>query len=286
MDDAVIRYLTHLTLRGLAPGTITARRRFLRRLERALGVPLTEAAPAMLTAWRTSLTCTPAVISTYVSHASCFFTWAVAEGLCPANPAAGIPVPRAPRRLPRPISEADLMAAIAQAPPRIRLWLILAAWAGLRACEVAGLRAENIVLRADPPVILVAWDATKGIRERAIPLCPFAVAELAAAGLPARGWAFGRMDGRAGPNKPHRVSHVANDYLRDCGIPATLHQLRHRFGTETYRASRDLRAVQDLMGHADPATTAIYTAVSQPSAIAAVAALPVPQSLAGLPAAA
>jgi len=277
VDDDVARYLAHLRLEGLAPGTIYARKRLLHRLALALPVPLTAATPRMLEDWRASLDHTPAVIAGYVSHARCFYSWAVTQGLCPANPAAAVPVPRKPRRLPRPVAEADLMAAIEGAPARIRTWLVLAAWAGLRACEIAGLRAESVVLRASPPVVHVTWDATKGNGERFVPLCPWAAAELAAAGLPASGWAFRRLDGQAGPNRPWRVSQLANDYLHECGIGATLHQLRHRFATQALDACGNVRTVQELLGHQSITSTTIYTLVSQSSAAAAVAALPVPE---------
>ena len=54
---------------------------------------------------------------------------------------------------------------------------------------------------------------------------------------------------------------------------ATLHQLRHAFATEVYRASRDLRLTQELMGHAHPNTTAIYAAYSPGDAAGVVEGL-------------
>jgi site-specific recombinase XerD len=75
------------------------------------------------------------------------------------------------------------------------------------------------------------------------------------------------------------VSHLAADYLHDCGIPATLHQLRHRFGTEVYRVDHDLRLVQELLGHRDPATAALYTKIVQADAAAVVEQLPAPGRL-------
>jgi integrase/recombinase XerC len=276
VDEDVSRYLAHLRLQGLSPGTIYARKRLLRRLALALPVPLSQATPQMLEDWRASLTHTPAVIAGYVSHARCYYSWAVTQGLCPSNPAAAVPVPRKPRRLPRPITEADLMAALASAPARIRVWIILAAWAGLRACEIALLRADSIVLSASPPVVHITWDATKGSGERFVPLGPWAVGELAAAGLPSSGWAFGRADGQAGPNRPHRVSQAANTWLHEHGIAATLHQLRHRFATQALHVSGNLREVQELLGHQNIASTTIYTLVEVSAAAQTVAALPVP----------
>lgn len=273
--EAVRRHLQHLRLQGLSEDTITARRRALIRLRTHLRSDLTEATADQLMAWREGLTVAPKTIGTYISHVSRFYDWAVGDGLLPANPARGLPVPRPPRRLPRPIAEQDLMAAVAGAPERIRPWLVLAGWAGLRAKEIALLRRENVLDHTPQPMIIVAADATKGITERIVPLSAFVLAELAAV-LPGRGWVFRRADGRPGPNAPWTVSHLANEYLHEMGISATLHQLRHRFGSSTYQATKDLRLVQELMGHLRPETTAGYAAYDQASAAAAVEALPVP----------
>jgi integrase/recombinase XerC len=75
------------------------------------------------------------------------------------------------------------------------------------------------------------------------------------------------------PLHPGRVSGLINDYLHSLGIPDTAHSLRHSFGTEFYRASKDIRLTQELMGHASPITTAIYAAADMDSAAALVAAL-------------
>lgn len=65
---------------------------------------------------------------------------------------------------------------------------------------------------------------------------------------------------------PSALSKRMNRYLKGLGITATAHQLRHMFATEVYRLSRDLRLTQELLGHSDPATTAIYTAWDQTAA--------------------
>lgn len=274
-------HLAWMRMQGRQPATITGRARALARIGRALPVPLLEATPRQLLAWRAGLACRESGIRGEVSHLNQFYAWAVARGLAGANPAAGLPVPRAGRRLPRPIGEDDLMYALACAPPRIRLWLVLAAWAGLRAKEIAYLRRENVLLAHQPdPVILVAADATKGINERAVPLCPFASAEITAARLPVTGWCFLRADGRPGPNTPARVSHVAAAHFRACGIAATLHMCRHRFGTLLYATSgNDLRLVQETLGHKKIESAAGYADWHKPAAAAAVSALPVPPQL-------
>lgn len=277
VNDPIAAHLDWLRLLGRAENTITIRRRHLTRLAAGLPVPILEASEADLLNWRKSLQVSSAAVGNYVCQVRQFYAWAIRQGYRPAgtNPCAELPVPRPPRRLPRPIIESDLYAILAAAPARIRLWLVLAAWCGLRACEIASLRCENIRLEGDP-VLIVASDATKGRTERVIPLCEFAVAEIRAAGLPARGWAFTRQDGHPGRNTAHRVTCLANEFMHELGYDWTLHKLRARFATQAYRSRRNLRAVQELLGHSRPDTTARYVAVAATEGRSAVARLPVP----------
>lgn len=277
-DAAVNGYLEHLRLSGASETTVYTRQCALARADAAIPAGLLEADQATLLDWRRRLTLADATICQYVSHIRCFYRWACKQGLCAADPAAELPAPRCRRRVPRPIGEDDLFQAVTTAPPRILPWLVLAAWCGLRACEIAGLRREDVLDTAPRPVLLL--ERTKGGAQRVVPLHPYVLAVLRSCGLPASGYVFRRRDGQHGPNTPHQVSQLCNRYLHGRGVTATLHQLRHRFGTETYRASHDLRAVQELLGHASPVTTAGYAAFDSPVQVAAVNALPVPQILA------
>lgn len=301
------RHLAYLRLSGGRPTSVYARKRALIRLaawleangeeprtapstsRRGPGLPmdradfskgLLDATPADLAAWRASLAVGDRAVVAYAGHVREFYRWCVAEGLITSNPAAGLPLPRLGRSLPRPIGEENLMDALATAPRRIRLMIVLAAWCGLRAREIALLRRECILETLTPPVLLVEAAAVKGGRaERVVPLSPFLLEEIALAGLPASGWVFRRMDGRPGPNAPWRVSQLCNRHLHRCGITDTLHSLRHRYGTQMYRSSRDLRMVQELLGHSDPATTAGYAAWDRAGAAEAANALPSPARL-------
>jgi site-specific recombinase XerC len=280
-ESVIGQHMEFMRLRRLKGSTIYCRYRGLMRLAISLPVPLLEADAAMLTAWRAGLTVGDEATGSYVSCVRQFYAWAVFENRITVNPAAGLPIPKIGRRLPRPIGEDDLYSALETAPRRIRPWLVLAGWAGLRAKEIAYLRRDCVLDSAANPALLVAADATKGRDERIVPMSAFVLGELRGYGLPAAGWLFERRDGQRGPNKPWMVSQLANEHLHACGIAATLHQLRHRFGTETYRSSRDLRAVQELMGHARPSTTAGYAAYANESAVDAVNALPLPPGTAG-----
>lgn len=279
MPDAVALHLQHLNLTGAMASSVGARRYALARMAAALRVPLLAVTHEELLAWRAALDLEPATIVTYVAHARGFYAWAAAAGLRDDNPAEGLPVPRLRRRVPRPIGEGDAFRALDGAPERIRPWLALAGWAGFRAQEIAYLRRECVLDTARPAGLLVAWDAAKGGDERVVPMCSFVLGELRAAGLPGSGWVFRRRDGQRGPNKPWLVSQLCNRYLHSIGITETLHQWRHRFGTMTYRDKRDLRMVQEFMGHQSPSTTALYAAYDQGDAVTVVENLPAPGRL-------
>jgi integrase len=147
------------------------------------------------------------------------------------------------------------------------MMLVLAGWEGLRAMELAGLDRADVLDLAVPPVMLIRG---KGGRERVVPLSPIVLAELDRYGLPRDGPVFPRRDGQPGTNSATRISNIVSTYLHEAGLPFTLHQCRHRFGTEMYRNSRDLRMVQEMMGHAGPTTTSGYVAFSPRTAWEAV----------------
>jgi integrase/recombinase XerC len=270
-------HLRHLRLQGLAAQYRRNRREHLGRIARVIGVPLLEATEADLLTWRDHIDrLAPGTIRNYVTHTTEFYAWAHGRGLLPGpNPATRLPTVRPPRRLPRPAAEDDVFTALDSAPDRIRLMLVLAGWCGLRACEIALLDRSNIRENDQPPVLIVADNATKGRRERIVKLSSFVVAEVRAARLPVSGFAFRRWDGKPGPNTPNHLSHLVNTYLHECGLTFSLHQLRHRFGTQAYKATRDIRVVQELLGHSSPQTTAGYADWDRADAAAAVEAIPV-----------
>jgi integrase/recombinase XerC len=268
--DAIAMHLRYLGVRQLSPGTIYQRRRHLIRLHAFLAKDLLDLDVEDIAAWHEQLNIGPQATVTAIAHVTEFFRWAIRHDILTADPTRFIIRPRIPRGLPRPISEEDLQLAIDTAPARIRAWLVLAGWGGLRACEVANLHRSDILDSATPAVIIVKG---KGNRERVVPLGPAMLMELQAYGLTSRGYVFARRDGNAGPNKPYMISHLANAHLHALGITATFHQLRHRYGTQIHGISKDLRVTQELLGHSSPATTAGYAAYSRSSAIAAATKL-------------
>ena len=272
-STVVARHLVWCEERNLRPVYVSLRGLRLRAMERALGVPVETATEEQLAAWASGLVprVAPGTRGDYLAHAREFFRWLVRERLRDDDPSIRLVRPRLRPGLPRPISDADLARAMVDAPDRIRPWLLLGALAGLRCCEIAALRREDVRDDLDPPAIHVVDG--KGGRSRIVPLHPAIAAELAQ--LPARGWLFPHWDGPGHVNA-HNITHGVTRYFRSRGITATMHQLRHHFGTALYRQTHDLRLTQELLRHTDPRTTAGYAAWSSDRAAAAIAALALP----------
>lgn len=265
--DLVELYSAHLRRRALAPGTIEKRVSALRMLE-AVG-PLLELDSATIDAFLDerrgrSGALDPRTRVCWLSHLRCFYQWALAHELTAVDPTARLVRPRLRRRLPRPIGEADYLRAVESAPTELlRSWVLLAGNAGLRCCEVAGLRGENV----DGGALRVVG---KGGRERVVPMHP-RLAEVAAS-WPSSGPVF--VDPATGaPYAPQQVSRLLGAHLRRAGVRASAHQLRHRFASQVYGATGDLAVVAELCGHESIETTRIYAAVSAARRAGAVAAI-------------
>jgi site-specific recombinase XerD len=257
-------HIDHLRRRNLRASTITQRRYALRRLERFTGRDAIHATSEEIVAFLARLE-VPESRATELSHLRAFFKWALLEGHRDDDPTVRVERPRLHRRLPRPMPEEDLARALLIATDRVRVWMHLACYAGLRAFEIARLRAEGVLLHQEPP--LLVFEA-KGGKMRSVPVHPLLLPELL--GLPKVGWCFPRRDGRVGPVPAHVVSHSCNQFLHDLGIEHTLHTLRHYFATTIYRATGDLRVTQELLGHETPITTQQYTYVNPAAAVEAV----------------
>lgn len=255
--------------RELRPNYVDAVRMTLRRLERSLGCPLEHATSDQLERWWTALSADVSAGTrvAYAAHVSSYYRWAVRERLRADDPTVRLDRPRLRRNLPRPMAANDLRRAIDEAHAPVRAMLLLAAYMGLRACEIANLHRDDLI--GD---VLIVRDG-KGGKQRIVPLHSTVAAELD--DHPAAGWLFPTRPGE-GPMRPNTVSARVNRYLHDLGISDTLHQCRHYFATSVYRASRDLRLTQELLGHRDPKTTANYAAWEPDVAVAVVRELRIP----------
>jgi integrase len=175
--------------------------------------------------------------------------------------------PRLRRYLPRPAHSEQLTEALRYADPKFRCWLVLAAYQGLRVQEIAGLERADV----EEGLGLLRVVHGKGDKARMLFLHPEVLAALRALPMPKSGRIFRRPLG--GVYTPAVLSQSFNRALKDHGVEATAHQLRHWFATNLLRATHDLRVVQEAMGHSSPSTTAIYTAFDDQAMADGIAAL-------------
>lgn len=271
LEPVALRWLDHLRATGASVNTVRTYRCQLLLLTRWAGGPVLYLTHDDLTRWqveRSAQVRTAAMRSAMGVHRS-FYRWAVAERLLDVDPTARLRMPRPPRRLPRPMPDDLYRLAMDTADDSLRAILGLAGFAGLRACEVAGLDWAEVQLSGPEPILRVLG---KGQVERVVDVSePLAVLLEAVGRRP--GPVIRRLDGRAGHCHPNTVCGRANRHLHGLGIRETLHTLRHRFATVMLDASGgDLRAVQEALGHASPTSTAIYTRVSRQRIRAAVLA--------------
>lgn len=188
------------------------------------------------------------------------------EQVAGGNPALGIRAPRAPRKLPKTI-DADTLGALMEAvsgdPLEIRDTAVLELLysSGLRLAELVGLDLHRIDL-SDGMVEVTG----KGRKTRRLPVGRKACAALGAwlqvrTQLAVRGETAVFVSRRGTRLSPRSVQARVARRARHKGLGSHLHphMLRHSFASHLLESSSDLRAVQELLGHADISTTQIYT---------------------------
>jgi len=265
-DLTLIRlHCDYLRRTGARRATLEQRRGALRRLAIALPGRLLDATFDDLERWQASLTVSTSSISTYTNHVVGFYRWAVEAGHIAVDPSTRLPRPKPPKRAARPIPERDLEVAIASAPEPIRTWLILAAFMGLRAMEVAAIRREDV---AEIGGRLVLSGVGKGGKPFRLPV-PQGVEPYLRQHMSAQRGPLWRTPS-GGPWRPAKLSQAVGRFFRSIGMPYTLHWCRHHFGTAAYRQTRDLLLTQDLMRHSTPASTRLYVDTTRAEAAAAL----------------
>jgi integrase/recombinase XerD len=199
-----------------------------------------------------------------------FFQFLAEEGHRAEDPSAALPRPGAARTLPRTLDHADVDRIFAElarraeqprSPGQVRLAALveLLYGSGLRATELVSLPRRAV--RPGQPYLILRG---KGGRERMVPISDRAHGAVAAwsALVPADSvWLF--PSGKSHLSRV-RLYQLVRALAADAGIPpdrVSPHVLRHAFATHLLEGGADLRALQMLLGHADIATTQIYTHV-------------------------
>ncbi|WP_349985552.1 tyrosine recombinase XerC [Stenotrophomonas sp. WHRI 8082] len=191
-----------------------------------------------------------------------YYAWQMKHGRLTVDPTTGLKAPRAPRRLPQ-VLDADEAVQLVELPTdgelgrRDRALLELFYSSGLRLSELCGLTWRDLDFASGLVTVL-----GKGNRQRRVPF-----------GRPARdalqAWRMETHDapaapvfpGRNGPISQRAVQVRIKQLAQRQGLFKHVHphMLRHSFASHILESSGDLRGVQELLGHADIATTQIYT---------------------------
>lgn len=277
MTDLVDDYARHLRSAGKSRRTIAARTQLLERLDRDLPLGLELATVEELEHWlvgpdHSDLEWSANTRASYWQHMTQFYRWA-ADPKRPRldfDPSAALPRPRRPKGVPHPFRDEDLAFLLVVAREPFLTFIKLAAFQGMRCEEISRLRREHM----DQHETRITG---KGDKVRVVPtheevwsmvctLPPGPVARTI----------------RGNPASPQYISGETSKYLRTLGIEGTMHWGRHWCFTklllekEEGGAGANLRTVQELAGHADVSTTAVYTLVTSAQRRNAVAALRAP----------
>lgn len=193
------------------------------------------------------------------------YAYLVREGICQHDPAAGIRPPKGPRKLPK-VLDVDRAQQLLDSPVaddfsacRDHAILELLYSSGLRLSELVGLDVADLDLVQGLVLVL-----GKGNKQRMLPVGSKAIAAIQrwlvqrAQAQPEDQALFIGVRGRR--MSPQLVrERVRQAGSRDLGQHLHPHMLRHSFASHMLESSQDLRAVQELLGHADIGTTQIYT---------------------------
>ncbi len=208
----------------------------------------------------------PASLARLASTLRSFYVWQMREGLAEHNPAADARTPKRAARLPKTMDVDDLAALLDVTPAsaidsRDHALLELFYSAGVRLAEAVGLDVHDVDLASRTARVL-----GKGGRGRSAPIGSRAAVALARWLAVRPAWAAPGETALFVSQRGTRLSRSSvaarmDAWARRHGLPEHLHphKLRHSFAPHLLESSGDLRAVQELLGHAHIATTQVYT---------------------------
>ena len=256
-NDLIEKFLANMLQRGRTQASRKTYAKVLEVVERELPYGLLSNEEELRAwIWRDSITDSSRV--TYISVLNNFYRWAEQKQHLDFNPMQGIDAPRVVLGMPRVARTEHVEIVVTSAPQPYRLWGVLASFAGMRCIEVSRSHREDITEQA------TRINRGKGNKPRNVPTHPMvwqAVSELP-----------------PGPLTDCDEDQISTYFMRWCrarGLDGlSMHRLRGWYCTWGYRATKDIRAMQHNMGHADPGTTARYIDVADEQMTAAVMGLP------------
>jgi integrase/recombinase XerC len=277
------RYIEHVRVeRRLAPRSVQMIHDALLRLQQAadsVKVPLREVQPQHVRRWAAQLREKPLAARSIAIHLSAWrglYRWWGRSGEVRVNPVEGVRAPKAAKPLPKALSVEQAVALASHEPahghPALRARdhciVELLYGSGLRVAELVGL---DLRASGDAAGWIDAADASaqvlgKGSKRRSVPVGPAALTAL-------REWLVVRgqiaaqdepalfVSTRGTRLTASQVRSRLKSLALQAGLPTHVHphMLRHSFASHLLQSSGDLRAVQELLGHANISTTQVYT---------------------------
>ncbi len=282
IEPLLLDFLAYLELeRGLSRNTLEAYRSDLLQLGEFLerrGLTAANATHGDLAAFLSGLGVAPSTLARKVACLRSFYRHLRREGAIVHDPTAELRGPRKPQRLPRVLTREEVARLLAQplgTEPlalRDRALLELMYACGLRASEAVGLELADVDVEE---MLLCARG--KGSKERIVPIGRQAVAALRAycragrprlmrshAHSPSRAETRLFVNSRGTGLTRQGLYKIVQGHARSAGLDERMspHTLRHSFATHLLAGGCDLRSLQEMLGHADLATTQVYTHLS------------------------
>ena len=279
MSLSIDDFLTMLAAeRGAAANTLAAYRRDLEAAEEIAGDLAMAQKPALAKLGQAWASFAPSTVARKASALRQFYGFLVDEGLRKDDPSSALPRPVTRRPLPKILSHDEVETLFERAeseaesgsakPVRLLAMLELLYGSGLRATELVSLPLDAVP--RDAPFLTITG---KGGQQRMIPVSGRAKQALAR-WLPLREVKSRFLfPSRSGHLSRVRLFQMLKELATRAGIAAekvSPHVLRHAFATHLLEGGADLRVLQNLLGHADIATTQIYTHVDTARLVALV----------------
>ncbi|MFC3192635.1 tyrosine recombinase XerC [Marinicella sediminis] len=268
------QYVQHLAEhRRLSPLTVSANRRdlshFIDHLSEAKQQNISRLTESDLRSYlmaRSASGLAAKSLARYRSHLKNFFDYFVGEGVLENNPVELVSTPRIKRTLPQ-VLDVDTLFQLLEIPLnselaiRDKAILELFYSSGLRLSELSGLQWPDLDLNAGLVRVL-----GKGSKERLVPVGQQAISALQQWQPISVLWnqhsgPYVFISKRGGQLKPRSIQARVKNWAQQQGLWERVypHLLRHSFASHMLESSGDLRSVQEMLGHADLATTQIYT---------------------------
>lgn len=266
MSDLITAHLEFLQNMGYSDETVEDRTKILWRLHRSLQpLGVERATTASIQRFLGRRAWKPWTRCTYDMHVRSAYNWWTDNGYLDGNPVTWAP-PHRPKLVPRPATD-EAVAVALSLPEPVATAALLAAYAGLRAAEIADCSREDITETTlyiprgkggDPAMVVTHPAVWRHVRNRD----PGRLVRNHRTGAAVEG---------------HWVSDTSRRWMKRAGLSCRLHSLRHWHATTLLRAGANLRTVQECMRHASIQSTAGYTKVVDEQRRVAVLSLPTPR---------